>query len=536
VRTFAFAVIVAITSTSIGTTGSEDDARLPPGKHWTLSGGHWGQSRYSTPRQIDTDTVKRLGGAWHVRLTGEHVQSTPVVRDGSMYVTGVQDLYPLARTGATVWAYRSGASGSSGRYWGVALGGGLVFLSQKNTRIIALDQRTGAIRWSHRLVDADDRTGAAPSLDSPPTYAGGLVISGLPSGDQGIRGHVIALDARTGAEVWRFNTIPGQDEIGHDAWPSDNDAWRRGAVWHSPAVDVDLGLVYFQTEFGADGPVMTYEAGGEQYVALTAGGNVYKFSVGGDAVWAFKLGGTIGPVDAPRPPTTVPVPGKLIEANQIEIGSPEEHFFMPMRTRVTAGSVVTWTNKGSIAHGAEAQDGSWRTDLVTPGDTSSLTFDRPGVYTHACPAHPWAIGELVVQPAQTSDPWIGTWRLNVARSSFSPGPPPRVQILDIQSREADGLYVVTNGTDAAGRPTHTERTAKFDGRDYPAQGFEQPTTQAFTRVDARSYSIVSKAGGRIITRTRVTVSPDGMTMTTVTTGDVGQGPINNTQVLEKQTP
>jgi hypothetical protein len=138
--------------------------------------------------------------------------------------------------------------------------------------------------------------------------------------------------------------------------------------------------------------------------------------------------------------------------------------------------------------------------------------------------------------AQASDPWIGTWRLNVARSSFNPGPPPRVQTINIQSREGDGLYVVTNGVDAAGRPTHTERLAKFDGRDYPAQGFEQPTTQAFTRVDDRSYAIVSKAGGRIITRTRVTVSSDGRTMTTVTTGDVGQGPINNTQVLEKQTP
>ena len=80
--------------------------------------------------------------------------------------------------------------------------------------------------------------------------------------------------------------------------------------------------------------------------------------------------------------------------------------------------------------------------------------------------------------AQASDPWIGTWRLNVARSSFNPGPPPRVQTIDIPVGEGDGLYVVTNGVDAAGRPTHTERLAKFDGRDYPAQGFEQPTTQA----------------------------------------------------------
>lgn len=106
------------------------------------------------------------------------------------------------------------------------------------------------------------------------------------------------------------------------------------------------------------------------------------------------------------------------------------------------------------------------------------------------------------------------------------------QTIEIQSRDADGLYVVTNGVDARGRPTHTERTAWFDGMDYPAQGFDQPTTQAFTRINDRSYEIVSKAGGRIITRTRVAVSLDGKTMTTVTAGDVGQGPLNNTQTLE----
>jgi hypothetical protein len=136
--------------------------------------------------------------------------------------------------------------------------------------------------------------------------------------------------------------------------------------------------------------------------------------------------------------------------------------------------------------------------------------------------------------AQAAEPWIGTWRLDVARSSYDPGPAPNSQTLEIEQHGSDGLRVVTNGVDAQGRPTHTERTARFDGKDYPTQGFQQPTTQAFFRLDARSYEIVSKASGRIVTRTRVTVSRDGKTMTTVTTGDVGQGPINNTQVFEKR--
>lgn len=796
-RPSAVILTLAIGVTSVGPLQSQDDGRLPPGRDWTLPGGHWGQSRFSTLRQIHTANVKRLGGAWHTRLHGEHVQATPVVRDGLMFVpTGAQNLYALnAATGATVWAYRSGGSGGAGRHWGVALGGGMVFLPQKDTRIIALDQRTGAIIWSHRLADADDGSSVAPSLDSPPTYARGLVISGLQSGDQGVRGRVTALDAKTGHEVWRFYTVPGPGEIGHDTWPADNDAWRRGggAVWHSPAVDADLGLVYFntgnawpsyvgehragdnlftasivavelktgkyrwhyqithhdiwdwdapnpvvlfdanvggrrraaiaeirtdgylfmldratgvplfpieerrvkqeprqrtaatqpypvgvepvvpacvphglvprgftlgcafdpvwsdqpnlvvpsfgvrhapfsyspltgyfyvvasvlprwifrneatasggfrlvpgtksygvltainsrtqrivwqqkepyhssfgsgtmvtagnlmfhgepdghvhafnartgeslwrfQTEFGADGPVMTYETNGQQYVALTVGGNVYNFSAGGDAVWAFKLGGTLGPTSAPSPPPTiVPVPGPVIPGTRIDIGAPEEHLFSPTRMRINAGGVVTWTNKGTIAHGVEARDGSWSSGLVSPGDTVSLTFEKPGSYVYVCPTHPWAIAELVVQRAQAADPWLGTWRLDLTRSSFSPGPPPMSQTIEIQSRDGDGLYVVTNGVDARGRPTHTERTARFDGMDYPAQGFDQPTTQAFTRINDRSYEIVSKAGGRIITRTRVTVSLDGTTMTTVTAGDVGQGPLNNTQILE----
>ena len=230
---------------------ADEDWRGPAERDWPVPGGQWGQMRYSALRTINRSNVKSLGGAWHVHLDGEHVQATPVVKGGLMFLpTGAQNLYALdARSGAIVWRYDSGGRGAGGRNWGVALGGGLVFLPQSDTRIVALDQRTGRVVWVHRLADDATRDSVPASLDSAPIYANGLVISGLQSGDAGVRGRVIALNATTGEEVWRFYTVPGPGEFGHETWPSDNEAWRRGgaAVWHTPAVDPDLGMVYVNT-------------------------------------------------------------------------------------------------------------------------------------------------------------------------------------------------------------------------------------------------------------------------------------------------
>src|SRR5207249_779537 len=87
------------------------------------------------------------------------------------------------------------------------------------------------------------------SISAAPVYAGGLVISGLANGDYAIRSRVIALDAKTGNEVWRFYTVPAPGEPGHETWPAESDIWKGGGagVWTTPAVDPDLGIVYIGT-------------------------------------------------------------------------------------------------------------------------------------------------------------------------------------------------------------------------------------------------------------------------------------------------
>ena len=92
------------------------------------------------------------------------------------------------------------------------------------------------------------------SITSAPLYFDGLVYTGFAGGERGIRGRVKAFDARDGKLVWTFYTIPGPGEVGHDTWPQDNEIWMDGAapVWNTPAVDPELGLIYFAT--GNPGP------------------------------------------------------------------------------------------------------------------------------------------------------------------------------------------------------------------------------------------------------------------------------------------
>jgi quinohemoprotein ethanol dehydrogenase len=82
-----------------------------------------------------------------------------------------------------------------------------------------------------------------------PLYYDGMVITGVSGGEFSIRGRVQAYDAETGEEVWRFNTIPGPGETGHDTWPADSRTWAHGGapMWQTPAVDPELGLIYFST-------------------------------------------------------------------------------------------------------------------------------------------------------------------------------------------------------------------------------------------------------------------------------------------------
>lgn len=636
------------------------DRSAAAGKDWAVTNGDWGNTRYSTLKQINTGNVKQLGAVWQAKLEGAS-RTNPVVVDGVMYLTAGTDVIALnPKTGERLWTFKPEVA-PAGLYKGVAIGDGKAFVGLGNGSIIALDSKTGEPGWVGYVGDAPSVKGQF--VIGAPVYVDGLVIGGLANGDYGIRGRIVALDAKTGKEAWRFDTTAGPGDPGHKTWQQDNKEWEKGGsgVWTTPAVDRELGLVYFTSgnpipQWGGElrggdnlysnsvlaldiktgklkwyyqvvhhdiweqdlgTPVVFYDAvvGGKTRKAIaamrtdgslflldretgkpvlpieerpvpqnkrqktaptqpfpvgdsigehcvdpatipagfkalcrfdpvdydmpnamyplkttrsaplayspdtqyfyatgsvwpywlhrfedpkifvatsmvpgikysgiiaaidsrtnkivwkkklpyeidngsgftaTAGGLLFhgepdgnmqaydaksgellwQFQTGANAnitpaiyevdgeqyvatitrgsVWAFKLGGTLPPQPAPpTPPTVSTFAGRTVATDKITLGVTikdsglefvreafDEYAVQPTRAKVKAGTKVTFTNGGKETHEAAALDGSWTTGKIAPGQSVTMSFDKPGTYTYQCKNHLWSYAELTVE-------------------------------------------------------------------------------------------------------------------------------------------
>ena len=236
--------------------GQSADWTQPPGANFPVVGGNLSNDRYSTLTQITKGNLSRLGAAWMVHVEPGHsglwMQATPVVVDGVMYMATGHITARDARTGQLKWQFPKGDIGRGGGPGGgpdnhfnrgVVVAEGKVFSAAYGTTLIALDQKTGELVWRTEL-----KTGPGFSFaNAPAIYYDGLVYMGVGGGEQGVRGQFGAYDAKTGKEVWKFWTVPGPGEFGHDTW--EGNSWERGGapVWTHPAIDPELGLVYVPT-------------------------------------------------------------------------------------------------------------------------------------------------------------------------------------------------------------------------------------------------------------------------------------------------
>jgi PQQ-dependent dehydrogenase (methanol/ethanol family) len=256
---------------AIAVPAAAEESSAPPqpagfgaaGRDFPQVGGNLANHNHSTLREITRHNVGKLGGAWHVHLEGgdtsEAQQSTIVAEDGVLYVqTSQQNVLAVdGRTGATRWKTNVGTQRTNMR--GVALGQGLVFTTSGANIVYALDQKTGAVVWKRQLLDEGFTNGGAGSGCDPVTgecggdvgtlagavvYWDGLIYVGMQGSTAGARGRAYALHAATGEIAWRFWSVPGPGEVGHDTW--DGDSWKAGGAvcWIHPAVDPELGLVY----------------------------------------------------------------------------------------------------------------------------------------------------------------------------------------------------------------------------------------------------------------------------------------------------
>lgn len=137
--------------------------------------------------------------------------------------------------------------------------------------------------------------------------------------------------------------------------------------------------------------------------------------------------------------------------------------------------------------------------------------------------------------AQQAPAWAGTWKLNLTKSKYSPGPVPKSSTIKIEAAAGGGLKQTTDQVTASGESRHIEVTAMFDGKDAAVKGNPDVDTQAYKRVDDRSYEVTGKKNGKVTTITKVTISADGKTRTATQTGTDPQGrALNNTIVYDRQ--
>jgi len=133
-----------------------------------------------------------------------------------------------------------------------------------------------------------------------------------------------------------------------------------------------------------------------------------------------------------------------------------------------------------------------------------------------------------------ADQHSGTWKANVAKSTYGTGQAPRMMTLKIES-DATSFKVSGDGTDAAGKAMHTEFSAKFDGKDYPVTGNPYGDTVSVKRVDADTTESTFKKGGKVTVTVTSVVSKDGKTRTSTYKGKDAEGhDVNAVVVYDKQ--
>ncbi len=267
-RGFCLALVLSAPLLSGGLprpAASVDEARLTradddPGD-WMSHGRTYSEQRFSPLDMINTSDVKDLGLAWSFRLaTNRGVETTPIVVDGTMYVTSAWSLvYALdAKTGTLLWRYDPKVNRAIGHNAccdvvnrGVAVWKGRVYVATLDGRLVALDAKSGAVDWSVVTVDQTKPY----TITMAPRIIRGKVMVGNSGSEYGVRGYVSAYDADDGKLIWRFFTVPGDPskpfenkamEMAAKSWTGD---WWKfgggGSPWDSMAYDPETNLLIF---------------------------------------------------------------------------------------------------------------------------------------------------------------------------------------------------------------------------------------------------------------------------------------------------
>jgi PQQ-dependent dehydrogenase (methanol/ethanol family) len=235
----------AVPAAPSSTGASSDLIRAGAGAGWLTYAGDYAGRRHSPLTGIAPANVASLVSAWVYHVDGAtHLEATPLVYDGIMYVTNSNEVHALdARTGRPIWKYRDDLAQRSDVNRGVAILGDSVFFVTSDAHVVALNRKTGGGLWDRAF--ADTTRGAFATL--APMAVKDRVIVGVSGGDTGVRGFVAAFSASTGDELWRFWTVPAKGEPGAETWGELGPEWGGAATWLNGTYDPDLNLLYWTT-------------------------------------------------------------------------------------------------------------------------------------------------------------------------------------------------------------------------------------------------------------------------------------------------
>jgi len=255
---WAGAAALALLATSLHAQSLDDLKRdsATPGDVLTYGMGYNNQ-RYSPLKQINTGNAAKLRPVWAYSLNNPQGQeSQPIVHNGVMYVTTHNTTVAIdPATGKQIWkqeielpqdVFKMACCGILNR--GAAIYDGKLFRSTLDAHVMAMDAKTGKQLWKSKAADYQN----GQAMTSAPLIANGVVLTGIAGGEYGTRGFIDGWDPATGKQLWRFYTTAAPDQKGGDTWPGDTHLKGGAPTWLTGAYDPDLDLVYWGT--GNGGP------------------------------------------------------------------------------------------------------------------------------------------------------------------------------------------------------------------------------------------------------------------------------------------
>ena len=256
----SFAVFALLLSLGLVCAAQDDtnvtyDEILHAASHpseWLTYGGNYSSQRFSELNQIDKQNVNTLKLRWvyQLRRTGIF-ESSPIVVDGVMYLTEPPTTVTAldVRTGRPIWRWTADLPknlltiGLFPTNRGVAVLGDTVYVATIDAHLVALDAKTGAMRWSVEI--GDNRKAVA--ITQAPLAINGKIIVGMGGGEGGLRGYIDAYDAKDGKRLWRLYTIPTKGEPGVETWEGDSYKYGGATTWNTGAYDPELNTLYWGT-------------------------------------------------------------------------------------------------------------------------------------------------------------------------------------------------------------------------------------------------------------------------------------------------